>query len=55
MESRHRVDDVQALAFRVRMLRTGIWPSLFTSAYCFAYFGLTWSHPIGQSSLGSRL
>lgn len=34
------------------MLRTGLWPSLFSSAYCFAYFALTWSQPHRDILLG---
>jgi diguanylate cyclase (GGDEF)-like protein/putative nucleotidyltransferase with HDIG domain len=54
--SRRDIHDTHALAFRVRMLRTGLWPSLFTSGYCFVYFGLTWGQPhrvvlIGLSAL----
>lgn len=45
IDSRHRPDDVHALAFRVRMLRIGLWPSVFTAGYCIVYAGLTWNRP----------
>ncbi|GAC1438235.1 MAG: hypothetical protein NVSMB51_13790 [Solirubrobacteraceae bacterium] len=35
------VHDAHASAFRARMLRTGLWPSLFTSAYTLVYYALT--------------
>src|SRR3954471_23646774 len=37
--------DAAELEFRVRTLRTGVWPSIFTSIYLVAYCAVTWGQP----------
>jgi diguanylate cyclase (GGDEF)-like protein len=45
MGRQHAPDDVHALAFRIRTFRIGLWPTLFSAAFCTVYSLLTWSQP----------
>src|SRR3954468_22023963 len=54
MARRTRSDpaDTLALRFRLRTLRIGMWPSLFTCAYFALYNVLTWDRPHRGALLG---